>query len=59
MRSPDPVAAMGLGPNYKGKERRGGPIVLRGTEEREGRRQGTEREGREFPPSKVKVSRRE
>jgi len=69
MRSPsDPLAAMrGLllrrgkvgegveGPTYKGRKERGGGLLLWETEERKGRREGTER-GKENS-RKVKVSR--
>ena len=49
MRSPDPVAAMGWGPNYKGKERRGGPSSK--GDGREGREEtGDGKRGEGIPP---------
>jgi len=48
----------GKGPTYKGREGKGGSLLLRGTEGREGRkrrREGTEKQ-REGIPAKVKVS---
>jgi len=38
----------GEGPTYKGKKERG--PTLRGTEGSKGRREGTEKQGRELPP---------
>ena len=40
------------GSTYKGSEKRGGGLLLRGTKGRERRREGTEKEGRGVPAKK-------